>query len=70
MEITVVDGAQSPNDLKTASLSFARDEEKVDKGAPYASIYNEREKSFQIMSLFNERIILDTIGYNMTDEQL
>lgn len=70
MEITVVDGAQSPNDLKTASLDFARGEEKIDNEVHYASIYNEREKSFKIMSLFNERIILDVVGYNITEQQL
>ncbi len=70
MEITVVDGAHWPNDLKTASIAFAGGKEKVDKGAPYSSIYNEREKSFQIMSLYNERIFLDATGHNITEEQL
>lgn len=70
MEIAVIDAAESPDELETVNFAFAMSEEKVDEGASYVSKYDEDAKQSQILSVFNDRIVLQALGENMTAEQL
>ncbi len=70
MEIAVMDGAESPDDLEMVNFAFEMSEVKVDDGVNYVSRYDDNAKQSQILSLFKDRIVLQARGENMTAEQL
>ncbi len=70
MEIAVVDGAESPDDLEMVNFAFEMSEVKVDNGVNYVTRYDDNAKQSQILSVFKDRIVLQASGENMTAEQL
>lgn len=86
MEIAMLDGAKNPEDLEMVNFSFAMDEEyerddkpvtdateneAVTKGEPHhISKEDTALKTAQVMSLFNDRIVVYAKGENITATQL
>ncbi len=86
MEVAILDGAKNPDDLEMVNFSFAMDEEykrddkpgtdatkneAVTKGEPHhISKEDTEQKTAQVMSLFNDRIVVYAKGSNMTAAQL
>lgn len=81
MEVSVIDGAESPKDLELVYFAFEMDEnfKREDKPTNYTpkkgevhhiSKYDENTKTTHIMSVFKDRIVLIAKGENMSPEQL
>lgn len=86
IEVAIIDGAKSPDDLEMINFAFAMDEEleREDKPASDTSVsdsatkgkahYISKEdldnKTAQVYSLFKDRIVLMAKGENMTAVQL
>ena len=65
MEITVVDGAESLNDLEMVNFAFEMSETIVDDGDSYVSRYKENAKQSQVLS---DRIVLMAKEEHMTPD--
>jgi hypothetical protein len=70
IEIGVIDGAQSPDDLEMVNFAFEMSEVKEDEGTRYVTRYNEANKTSEILSVYKDRIVLMATGANTTEEQL
>ena len=81
MEIAIIDGAKSPDDLEMVNFAFSMDKnyDRVDKPASdtttkrevhHISKEDKDNKTSQILSVFKDRIVLQAKGVNMTAEQL
>jgi hypothetical protein len=81
MEIAIIDGAKSPDDLQMVNFAFSMDKnyDRDDKPASdtntkgevhHISKEDEDNKTSQILSLFKDRIVVQASGENMTAEQL